>query len=187
MLILALPICAGVFVLGDDIIFRVWGVAWEASIEPLWILMIALPFVFLNYPIGNLLNAADKQTLNMINMGIALLVNVVLNVLLIPYYTFNGAAVAAVVSSILLVALGLPWVHGITQFRWSVIASQTWKATLAAGVMAFVLFFVQGTFPLSVSILIGGGLFFTVLIAVGTLSKEEWIRAVPSRFRRVIL
>ncbi len=184
MLILALPICAGVAVLGDDIILAVWGTAWEASIEPLWILLFALPFVFLNYPIGNLLNAADKQTLNMVNMGIALVLNVVLNVVLIPYYTFNGAALAAVASGVLLVVLGLPWVHRISGFEWQTIFSRTVKCILASAMMAFILYFIQESFPLTVTILIGGVIFICALFAVGTIRTEELVRVIPTRLRR---
>lgn len=187
MVVLAFPICAGVLVLGDDIVLRVWGEAWEASIEPLWILMAALPFIFLNYPIGNLLNAADKQTLNMVNMGIALAVNIVLNVVLIPYYTFNGAAIAVVASSSILVALGLPWVYRIAQFQWTVIWNKTWRCSVATALMAFILYFVQESFPLLVSIGVGGGVFLLALISSGALTSSEWIRIVPRRLRRTIV
>jgi O-antigen/teichoic acid export membrane protein len=173
MLLLSIPICAGVAVLGDDVIVSVWSADWGSSVEPLWILMIGLPFVFLNYPIGNLLNAADRQVLNTVNMGIALVVNVVLNLVLIPYYTFNGAAVSVVVSSIVLVALGLPWAYRIAPFRVGFLLKKAVLICCAATVMVFVLYFIQGRYPLLLLIPLGGAIFAVTLLLVQGVTTAE--------------
>ncbi|PJA93048.1 MAG: hypothetical protein CO132_04810 [Candidatus Kerfeldbacteria bacterium CG_4_9_14_3_um_filter_45_8] len=182
MLILSLPITVAVFVLGDDIVLRVWGTDFEASIETLSILMVALPFIFLNYPVGNFLNAVDKQKLNTFNMFIALLVNIVLNLALIPYYTFNGAAWAAVASSVVLVVLGLPWVYRVAPFRIGFLLKKLALISGSAGIMGFILFFIQDNYSLLLLIPIGAIIYVVGLLLLGALTSEEL-----SLFKRALL
>ncbi|MFH1426649.1 MAG: oligosaccharide flippase family protein [Candidatus Kerfeldbacteria bacterium] len=184
MMIISFPIVAGVAVLGDDIIYAVWGSNWEASVTPLWIFMIGLPFVFFNYPIGNFLNAVNRQKLNTLNMSIALVVNIVLNVILIPYYTFNGAAIAAVASAIVLVALGLPWVYKISPFNFAFLLKKFSLVAAAAGLMSFVLFFVQHNYSLIVLIPMGVLLYVSALLLTNGITKEELQKFKSSLIKR---
>lgn len=184
MIILSLPIAAGVIVLGDDVIVTVWDEVWSVSVQPLWILMCALPFIFFNYPIGNFLNAVNKQKLNTVNMGIALVVNIVLNAILIPKYTFNGAAVAALVSSIVLVMLGIPWVYKIAQFRIGFLMQKMFLVSVAAASMAFILFFVQNNYHLLILIPLGAIIYTAMLFAVGAITHAELQKIKQSLVRR---
>ncbi len=184
MFLLSFPIVGGVMVLADNIILGVWGEDWEASVLPLRLLMVALPFVFLNYPIGNFLNAVDRQKLNTVNMCIALLVNITLNFILIPYYTFVGAAIAAVTSAVVLVCLGIPWVYKIAKFQISEIIHKFLLVGIAAGVMSFILFFVQYNYSLFILIPISAMIYFVALLVVDALTKKEitaFISAVVKR------
>lgn len=192
MLLLSIPIAAAVFVLGDNIILTVWNknndFAWANSIVPLLIFMIGLPFVFLNYPVGNFLNAVNKQKLNTFNMFISLIVNVALNIILIPYYSYIGAAIAAVSSSILLVALGLPWVYRIAPFSVYSIFQKTLRILIASGMMAFVLFFIQDNYSLPMVCMIGALIFFVGAFLVGAITRDESMqlkRALLKRTQRV--
>ncbi|PIR80598.1 flippase, partial [Candidatus Kuenenbacteria bacterium CG10_big_fil_rev_8_21_14_0_10_39_14] len=47
-------------------------------------------FLFINFPVGYLLNACNKQLTNTINLGVTVLVSVVLNILLIPRFSYVG-------------------------------------------------------------------------------------------------
>jgi len=173
MCILSFPIVAGVAILGDDIILTVWDEAWTASIQALWILIIAVPFIFANYPVGNFLNAVDKQKLNTVNMFIALAVNIVLNSILIPHYTFIGAAIAVVASSIVLVLLGIPWVYRIAPFQIGYLTKKISIIAFAASIMAFVLFFIQHTYPLLISILIGILIYGAALYLLNGITNND--------------
>ncbi|OGY86049.1 MAG: hypothetical protein A2319_00570 [Candidatus Kerfeldbacteria bacterium RIFOXYB2_FULL_38_14] len=184
MLILSLPIVGGVLVLGDNIVLSVWGPTWAASIKPLWIFMAALPFVFLNYPVGNFLNAVNKQTLNTVNMFISLVVNIIINAILIPYYTYNGAALAVLASSILLVFLGLPWVYKIAPFNLAYLFKKGIKIFFAAALMTFVLYVVQSNYPIFVLIPLGALLYFFLIIFSGALKKEDLIHLKIAIFKK---
>lgn len=173
MMLLSLPIAVGIFFLADDVILSVYGEAWEASIEPLRILGAALVFVFWNYPIGNLLNAANKQGLNTANMGIALLGNVALNLVLIPQFTFVGAAWAATGSSILLVLLGLPHVKRLTHFSWMRAGKKILGIVAACAAMAGCIVLVESAWTWYWVVLMGMAVYALTLRITGVVTSQD--------------
>ena len=173
MMLVSIPIIGGVLIVGDNIITSIWGAHWSTSIEPLSILMVGLPFVFCNYPIGNFLNAVNKQKINTLNMCIALLVNLLCNFLLIPSLEFNGAAISFVISSIVLVLLGIPWVYKTAPFRIGYIVKKGILIGISALIMSFILFFIQNTYPLLALIPLSVFLYCGTLLLTGALSIQE--------------
>ncbi|MFA6474628.1 MAG: flippase [Patescibacteria group bacterium] len=168
LLFLSIPIALGTYVLAPDIIQLAFK-DFPATIPALQLFMAGVVFLFANYPIGNALNAANKQLTNTLNMGIALGVNVVLNIILIPQYTYMGAALAATLSAIVLVLLGLPYVYQLTEFRSLVILKKAGISLLSASIMAVLAWWLQQSLDhtsmiflliLSVCIIIYVGLLF---------------------------
>jgi len=182
MALLSLPITAGVLVLGDKIILTVWDERYFGSILPLKIYIASLLFIFLNYPVGNFLNAANKQTLNTYNTGITLLINIVLNILLIPKYNIIGAAIAAFISNTVLVLLGLPWVYKLLKFSWKNIMLKFIRLAVASIGMGLIVYFTQDYFAmvgnkwqLLISMIIGIISYIILLIITKGLTKQEFM------------
>ena len=50
------------FILADKLIITIYGTDFESSIMPLRILISGLLVVFLNFPVGALLNASNRQS-----------------------------------------------------------------------------------------------------------------------------
>lgn len=172
LLIISIPISFAAFVLASDII----GFAFPdfpATTPALQVFMAGIVFLFINYPIGNLLNAANKQGLNTVNMGIALVVNIILNIILIPQHTYIGAAIAAVVSSVVLVVLGLPRVYSIVKFDSVVLFNRAAKATIAATVMTLVLHFVQPHLHFVALVGVGVVVYSVAIFVVRGITKSE--------------
>ena len=71
----------GIIALSDQII-NIFKSGYTEAILPLRIIIAALPFVFLNFPIGSALNACDKQKTNTRIMAIGLFFSIFLNILL---------------------------------------------------------------------------------------------------------
>jgi len=59
-LILSIPIMIGTIVLADQII-TIFKESFSAVAWPLQVTMLAVPFMFLGFPVGSLLNACDRQ------------------------------------------------------------------------------------------------------------------------------
>lgn len=190
LMLISLPITFGVFVIADKIIFIAYGPAFEASIAALQIIIVSLIFIFLNYPVGNFLNAANRQTRNTVNMGIALLVNVILNIFLIGKYTFIGASIAALIANVVLVFLGLPIVYKITPFRISFLLKKMFKLIVASSIMGGMLYVMEPYFSrnwqLIPLILIGMVIYIVVLVLIHGLTKEEFHTFLRAFLRKKI-
>lgn len=100
MVVLALPIVTGLTMLADRIIIYIYSSEFSNSIIALQILSGSLVFVFVNYLMGYLLNAIDKQKLFTYSITATAVLNVVLNLILIPKYSYIGASFATLISEI---------------------------------------------------------------------------------------
>lgn len=101
MIALALPIAIGLVLLADRIIIYVFSQEFTNSITTLQILSASLIFVFVNYLMGYLLNAIDKQRLFTLTVTTTAVINIILNLILIPKYSYIGAASATLISEII--------------------------------------------------------------------------------------
>ncbi|MBI3963865.1 MAG: flippase [Candidatus Kerfeldbacteria bacterium] len=173
MMVVSLPISAGVIVLAHDLILRLYGPAFEASILALQLLIGALVFVFLNYPVGNFLNACNRQTINTVNMGIAMVVNVVANIILIPRYTYLGATMSAIISAIVLVSLGLPRVMRVERFRVGYLLGRFIRVLLASAVMGGVLYLLRSMLSIPFLMLVGIMVYPLGLFLSGALHASD--------------
>lgn len=106
LMIISVPISLAVFLLADQIIM-IFKSGYEEAAWPLRISILALVFIFLNFPIGSLLNACDQQKKNTRNMAITLLSALILNFALIPSWAAIGASVAVLLSNVLMFVLGI--------------------------------------------------------------------------------
>jgi O-antigen/teichoic acid export membrane protein len=172
MALISFPIAAGAIVLADNLIDLLWE-DFDASVTPLIIFMIALPFLFANYPIGNLLNAAHLQRRNTFQMGIALMINIAFNILLIPFYGIVGAAVAQLISSIVLAAIGLPLAFSVAPFTVSSLLMQVSRLIVSAGIMGLAVFLVQNHVHLIVSVIIGVAVYALAVLLTGAVRLSE--------------
>lgn len=96
LLIIGLPISVGTTILADRIILLIYGLEYAPAIIVLQILVWSDVFIFLNTVFGTLLNSVNKQITVTKQCALAAVLNVVLNLLLIPRYSYIGAGVATV-------------------------------------------------------------------------------------------
>jgi len=107
MTLLGLPLVIGGIALAPQIIYFIYSTNFEASILAFQILLIMAGFIFLYRPLYDIMLVFNQQKkMFWITLGGALL-NIILNLILIPRYSLYGAAVATVIthSAILLIYL----------------------------------------------------------------------------------
>ncbi|MBI2475134.1 flippase [Candidatus Uhrbacteria bacterium] len=109
MLILSTPIVFGLWLIAPNVVLLA-GDSYSASAPVLSVLIFVLFPIFLDFPIGSLLNAANKQSTKTTIMGITMVLNIILNVLFIPNFGIKGAAYAALISFSLMFLMGLYFV-----------------------------------------------------------------------------
>jgi O-antigen/teichoic acid export membrane protein len=97
LLILGLPISIGVTLLADKIILLVYGPEYIVAIIALQILVWSFFIMCLCGIPTTSLNATNKQHIVTAGMGITAILNIILNLILIPKYSLVGAAIATII------------------------------------------------------------------------------------------
>ena len=110
--VLAVPISFGLFAVAPDAV-ALAGEGYEGAVPILQVLIFVLIPIFLDFPVGSLLNAAGRQGTKTTIMGITMLINILLNALLIPRYGVMGAAYSAIASFTFLLFGGLHFVSQV--------------------------------------------------------------------------
>lgn len=98
MMIMAVPIGVGTTLLADRIISLIFGPDFRPATIALQILVWSCVFIFMNWPFSNLLNSTNRQMDITKVTCICMFVNVVLNLLIIPKYSYIGASVTTVIT-----------------------------------------------------------------------------------------
>jgi len=96
IIFLVLPIVVGGFVLAPKIIDFVYGDAYLPAVLAFQILIFMAGIGFLNVPLGQILIVADQQKKVFWVSFMGAIVNIVLNMVLIPKFSLYGAALATV-------------------------------------------------------------------------------------------
>lgn len=105
MVICGLAVLLATYVLSSLIVLHVFGEEYSPSIGLIKVLSFTLPISFLTYSIGATLVTKQHMKIKVLLMGAVALTNILLNILLIPYYGAYGAAIATLSSNALLLIL----------------------------------------------------------------------------------
>jgi len=117
LLLVALPLVVGGFLLAPKIILLMSGPAFIEAQLPLRILFFAIGFSFLGNLFGYSLIALNlQQKLVWVTLW-ASIFNVVTNLILIPYFSYKGAALTTVATEILIVSLSTHLIRRYSDFR----------------------------------------------------------------------
>ena len=94
-----------------------FGEHYQQSIDLLWILAWSIPILFVASSVGSTLVTQENMKIKVKLMGLVAVINIALNLWLIPLYGASGAAVATVVSNLLL--LFSYYIASISVFNYS--------------------------------------------------------------------
>ena len=131
LVILGWPITVGVFLLAPQ--FNSLLVLFPKSEPALQILALAIVFMFADNTFAATLNAIDKQNVFAFVAMVGLVINVGVNLIVIPKYGYLGASWAVVVTEAALVVVG--WIVLRAQLGTIKIIATSWKAIVAGLVM----------------------------------------------------
>lgn len=180
--IISLPIIVGGVVLGNKIIL-LFKDGFQEALWPLRISIIALFFIFINFPIGSLLNACDRQKRNTWNMGIVMIASLILNLILIPRFQAIGASITVLATNALMTFLGIIWVKKIIPYRLRKNMAVFLKALLAASVMGLAAFWGGQYLNIFIVTILGGIIYFGLLFLFKAFKKADLASIIKS-FKR---
>ncbi len=183
LIIISVPIVLGTIVLADKIV-SIFNEGYEEAILPLQIIIVALFFIFINYPIGSLLNACDRQKQNTRNMAITMVVSIVSNLILIYHWQVIGASITVLITNLLMFVLGMYWVKKVINYSGLSNLRIFGKSLLAGLIMAILLYFTKAYVNAAILILIGGGLYFVLLYLFKGINKQDIISIYNSFMKK---
>lgn len=105
LLIIAVPLAVGITIYANDIMGLIYGSEFQLGSSVLMILAWSMVLLFINELTSNLLNASNKEITVTTRNSIAAVVNVIINLLLIPLYSYNGASIATLITQAILLIL----------------------------------------------------------------------------------
>lgn len=184
--ILAFPMAAGTIVIAPTLIPTLFGPAFEPTITIVQILSIGVPLGFLTVPNSRLIFANDQQRYSLIFVAISFVINIMLNLLLVPYWGGAGAAVARTASMLLLLLCSYYFVqtrllneNAPMNSIWTQIA----RPLLACGIMVAALWPIRNV-GLVIPIVVGALSYGLALWGTGAIPKEDVIllkKLIPAR------
>lgn len=169
--LLSLPLTLGMWILAAPVIDLLYGLEeFASSVLVLQILASMTVLRFLGTTMSMTLTAIDRQSWRMACVAIAAAANVLLNLALLPRYTYIGASVAAVLTELIFcVALG---VFLYRRMPGAIHLQVFLRPALAALVMAIPLWFLRD-WSLWALVPLGVGVYIGTLFALQTFSAQE--------------
>jgi O-antigen/teichoic acid export membrane protein len=180
LVMLALPVAAASFVLAPDIIHLVAGVEFDAAVTPLRILVFASIFFFTNALFSLLLVIYELQRQMALLAATILVGNVALNLVLIPPFSYTGAAVATVITE----ACG-----GIAMMIWATrsvgarVDLSPLPRVLGATAGMVAVLWAALAFPLLVTVAAGLVAYAVLAYLLGVVSRSDLALLVPRAAR----
>lgn len=170
LLMIGIPIGLGIFPLAEWIVPLVFGSSYEPAVPALKILIWAGVLIFPTTFFGTMLASIDRQDLGMYAVGICAVANVIMNILLIPRFSYLGAAFATLITELIGFVLQY-WF--LARHLHAVALLKNIKIPLSAGgVMFLILIWLQPCNPallIFLGILVYGGM---ILLCKGVKPEE---------------
>lgn len=139
MMIICMPVVFGLFVLSDKITLFIYGEGFIESSISLKILIWAVIFLFSNYIFTNMLVVIEKQRYIAASTFLTVIVNLGMNILLIPRLGYIGATIALLFTQVAAVVLMLYFLNGLVDIKFVASAWKPFLAGLAMGVFLYLL------------------------------------------------
>ena len=100
LVILGFPVTAALFVLAPDVVNLIAGPEFDEAVTPLRVLVLSSIFFFTNALFSSLLVIYDLERHLAVLAAVVVAGNIALNLVLIPAYSYTGAAVATVITEL---------------------------------------------------------------------------------------
>ena len=169
LIIIGLPIAVGTTLLASPIILLIYKSGFSQSIIALQILIWSIPIIFINYILGTAINSINKQRDTVKTTFIAMLLNIVLNLLLLPKYGLIAACFITVLTEL---TCFIFWFHIMNVHGYKIpIFKILLKPVLASLIMG--LFIILLNANIILVIVLSTIIYFGVLYILKTFSDDD--------------
>jgi O-antigen/teichoic acid export membrane protein len=170
LIALGAPIGVGTYMLADPFRFIY---SYPQSADALRILAVGIPLMFVSNAFIGALNAIDRQLTFTWAAVVSMVVNIGLNVVLIPPFGYIGASWATVLTEVALCAMG--WYLTRRHLTAVPVLGLSWRILLASLVMGAALYPLRDVHGLMIlaAILAGAVVYGLALLLLGAADQEE--------------
>lgn len=145
LLFVSVPITVFLFLNANDIVLFLYGRYYEETIITLKILsLLIVPVTFSTYFGTQILCSANMEKYMFVAVSVGACTNIFMNAILIPRFNQNGAAIASVVSELLVTLVDLFFVRKVVKVHistWSLLKISIASIAIAMGTITVHLFF----------------------------------------------
>lgn len=180
LLLLALPIAVGVWVLAEQLVLVLFKAAYQPAAPALQIVIWVLPWMFASEFLGYIVLISGKEQYVARSVLVSTGFNVLVNLFMVPRFGFIGAAFMTVLTEVVLVGQYV-WILRslVREFNWGKILVRPLIAVFLMGAALLVL----RPLPLVLNAALGALVYGGLLLALGVLGKDEmsFIRSLRRR------
>jgi O-antigen/teichoic acid export membrane protein len=170
LVLIGVPISIGIVILAQRIVLFIYKEQFSESGIVLQILSGVLVLLFINYIMGYLLNSINKQYIFSISNGACISSNIAINFILIPKFSYIGAAYATIISQFINFCI-LYYFTSKNGYPINIL-QVVYKPLIAGGIMAFTIIYLK-FLPILYIIPIAAMAYFISLFLIKGIGKEE--------------
>ncbi|MFA6098553.1 MAG: flippase [Patescibacteria group bacterium] len=169
MIIIAVPLGFGVTIIGPKLLVFIFGEDFSGGGLAFQILMWGAAVTYLNTVYGNSLQACDRQKTYAKGVGLGAAVNLILNLILIPFYSLNGSAAATLVTALVLLFYMYFKFRKIVSVKFTPYLLKPVLAAIGMGIFLYVFR------NMNILLILFGGIviYFVLLLITGGITRQE--------------
>lgn len=156
LMMIMIPLATGTVFYSLNIIQLIYGSQYDAAASVLSILIWTVCLLFISGASNTLLNASHEEVTVTKIYAIAAVFNIILNFIMIPYFTYNGAAITTVLSDMLIVTLQTYIIHKIGHKVNKKLYTDLIKIVIGSAILGIGLYFLNlnmwGAIPIGILI-----------------------------------
>ena len=166
MIMIGIPIGFATTLLSKNLILFIYGSGYVESIIALQILVWAIVFTFVGASYIQLLQSTNRQLIVTKISIVCLVINIILNLILIPNYSYVGASIATFFTEVVFVSYIIFVTYKLGYgISYKIVLKDLFKVLFAASIMSlFIWYFNNVNFILL--IILGAIIYFTILYLV---------------------
>ena len=152
LLLIILPLSVGVFFYAGPLVDLIYSNKYSLASVPVQILIWTVSFLYINGVASTLLNAISKEaTVTKVYIAAAIF-NVILNLILIPMFDYNGAAMATVLSEIIICVLFISQIFKTKYMPGINLLKNIIKLIISSAILAAVIYYLNVSMWLAIPI-----------------------------------
>jgi O-antigen/teichoic acid export membrane protein len=181
-LIVAVGLGVGATFTGDDLIPAIFGGHFDAAATPFILLMWSSAIIIVSVNFGNVLLACGDERRYAIGVTVGAVVNVLVNLVAIPAWGANGAAIATIIAESVVLS------YMLVRFRrvvgpLSLERARIARGLAASGALAAVLIALPSSMSVFARIAVGTAVYLVAMVAFRAVDRDE-LRALVKRQAR---